>query len=421
MRTVRPMQGFRLVAGRRFGGTHFRANRLAAVLCALAAGIPSLHCQTAPAASTAPPAPQPSSPVSTPGMEGPLAASMKPGSLDVPGFGRIYVSGALTGIGLAEDSPFPGEREQVADISNAQVFVQKVDGEFQFFLDGGIYAFPELGAAYVRSPTETNDLYGPLPLAYVKYVPNSTFSFEAGKLPGIIGVEYPFTYENMNIFRGLLWNQEIPVTRGVQANFSSGPFSGSLSLNDGFYSNRYNWVSGMVTWSFSTSSSLSLTGSGNMGETGYASASTPLPQNNDSQLDNLAYSYTSGPWIAQAYAQYADTKSGAYIGIRKSASTWGAGLLANFAIPSTNFNLAGRAEVISTSGSAGDGSPNLLYGPGSRAYSATLTSACQMGLFFSRVEVSFVRTSSAADGYAFGPAGNDRNQARVVAEAGILF
>jgi hypothetical protein len=44
-----------------------------------------------------------------------------------------------------------------------------------------------------------------------------------------------------------------------------------------------------------------------------------------------------------------------------------------------------------------------------------------MGLFFSRVEVSFVRTSSAADGYAFGPAGNDRNQARVVAEAGILF
>ena len=177
----------------------------------------------------------------------------------------------------------------------------------------------------------------------------------------------------------------------------------------------------MVTWAFNSSNSLSLIGSGNTGKTGYGSAATPVPQNNDSQLDNLAYSYTSGAWIAQAYVQYADTKSGASIGIKKPASTWGAGVLANYAIPNTNFNLAGRVEAISSSGSVSDGSPNLLYGPGSKASSATLTFAYQEGALFSRAEASLVRATSSTNGFAFGPDGDDRTQTRFVVEAGILF
>ncbi len=62
----------------------------------------------------------------------------------------------------------------------------------------------------------------------------------AGKLPTLIGAEYTFTFENMNIERGLLWNQENAVNRGVQANFTSGPVAVSVSWNDGFYPNRYN-------------------------------------------------------------------------------------------------------------------------------------------------------------------------------------
>jgi hypothetical protein len=397
---------------------------LVLIVCALTGGTPSIRAQTpapasVPAAAT--PAPQPSSPVSTPGMEGPLTPNVKPGSFDVPDFGRIFVSGALTELGLAEDHPFPGDREKVADVSNAQVFVQKVDGKIQFFVEGGIYAFPDLGVGYATSAAETSNFYGPLPLAYVKIVPSSAFSIEAGKLPGIIGVEYPFTYENMNVLRGLLWNQEIPVTRGVQANYSSGSFSCSLSMNDGFYSDRYNWLSGMGTWTFNSSNVLSLIGSGNMGETGYGSAATPIPQNNDRQLDNLVYSHTSGAWMAQAYVQYADTKSGPRIGFSKSASTWGAGLLANYAIPNTSINLAGRAEWISSSGSDSDGSPNLLYGPGSKAYSATLTPTYQVGVFFVRAEIALVEATSTTNGDAFGPNGTHHTQTRVAIETGLLF
>jgi hypothetical protein len=43
----------------------------------------------------------------------------------------------------------------------------------------------------------------------------------------LIGAEYTFTFENMNIQRGLLWNQENAVTRGVQVNQTMGKFGSS--------------------------------------------------------------------------------------------------------------------------------------------------------------------------------------------------
>jgi hypothetical protein len=52
-----------------------------------------------------------------------------------------------------------------------------------------------------------------------------------------MGAEYTFTFENMNIERGLLWNQENAINRGIQVNQTIGK-SASLSWNDGFYSNR---------------------------------------------------------------------------------------------------------------------------------------------------------------------------------------
>ena len=44
------------------------------------------------------------------------------------------------------------------------------------------------------------------------------FSAEVGALPTLIGAEYTFSFENMNIERGLLWNQENAVNKGIQLN-----------------------------------------------------------------------------------------------------------------------------------------------------------------------------------------------------------
>jgi hypothetical protein len=374
------------------------------------------------AAAPAAPAAAPTSPVSTPSMEGPLTVNVTPESFNLPnGMGKIYVSGAVSAIGFTEDSKIPGDRSAQADISNAQVFIQKVDGETQFFVQAGEYSLPSLGAGYLTGANATN-LYGPLPQAFLKIVPNSNLSIEAGKLPTLIGAEYTFTYENMNIFRGLLWNQETAISRGVQVNYTAGPVALSGQWSDGFYSNRFNWLSGSAAWTINSSNTLALVLSGNLGSTDYSpGAATPYVQNNDQQLDNLIYTYTSGAWLAQAYIQYADTSKNGKLGFAKSASQTGEGLLVNYAVPNTSYNIAGRFEYNSTSGSATDGAPNVMYGAGSDAWSFTLTPTWQSGVFFTRAEISFVGASKTTSGDVFGPSGTSTSQTRFAIETGILF
>jgi hypothetical protein len=372
----------------------------------------------APAAAA--PAAAPTSPVSTPSMEGPLAVNVKPESFDIPDFGKIYVSGALTAIGLADSPTFFGQKSVYGDLSNAQIFVQKVDGAFQFFLDGGTYSFPTVGVPYTESGATLNNTFGGLPIGFVKFV-SGNFSIEAGKLPTLIGAEYAFTYENMNISRGLLWNQEPLISRGVQANYTAGPVTFNASWNDGFYSDRFNWGSGAVTWAINSSNTFEVIWGGNFGTTDYGTAATPELQNNDKSIFNAIYSFTSGAWIAQAYFQYADTGNSAAIGIGKDTSTSGVGVLVNYAVPNTSWNLSARFEDISSSGSTTDGSANLLYGPGSNAWSFTFTPSYQSGPLFTRAEVSFVGAGSTTAGAAFGKSGTSTSQTRFAIEAGILF
>ena len=374
----------------------------------------------APAAAAAAPAAAPTSPVSTPSMEGPLAVNLKPESFDIPDFGKIYVSGAVTAIALADTPTFAGEKNAYADVSNAQVFIQKVDGEFQFFLDAGSYSFPTVGVPYTEAGTTMNNTFGALPVAFVKFV-SGNFSLQAGKLPTLIGAEYGFTYENMNISRGLLWNQEPLISRGVQANYTAGPVAFNVSWNDGFYSDRFNWGTGAVTWTINSSNTLEFIGGGNFCTTDYGTSATPEIQNNDKEIYNLIYSYTSGQWLAQAYFQYADTGNAAAIGLGKDTSSTGVGVLVNYAVPNSSWNLSARFENISSSGSPTDGSANLLYGPGSTAWSFTFTPTYQVGVLFTRAEVSFVGASSATSGFAFGKSGSSTSQTRFAIETGILF
>jgi hypothetical protein len=108
------------------------------------------------------------------------------------------------------------------------------------------------------------------------------------------------------------------------------------------------------------------------------------------------------------------------IGVVKGASTTGGALLVNHTFKH-GFSLSGRAEYISSSGSAKDQTVNLMYGPGSAAWSATITPTFQYQRFFIRGDLSFVQATSITRGYAFGPTGANPNQPRGVIEAGFLF
>lgn len=357
--------------------------------------------------------------LSVPAMSGPLAANPNPISLDAGPLGKIYLGGALSGLGFWQDNHVPGDQEWRADLSNGQVFVQKTDGWLQFYVQAGVYSLPSLGTPYLNSGDTISNTFGAVPVAYVKLAPSDSFSVEAGKLPTLIGDEYTFTFENMDIERGLLWNQEPAVSRGVQANYSAGPFSLALSLNDGFYSDRLNWLSGSAAYTIDGANSLSFIGGGNFGHTGYSTFVTPLAQNNG-DIFNLIYTWTSGPWTLSPYVQYANVPADAALGIMHSVSTTGGAVLVSYTIDD-DWKIAGRGEYISSSGNFVAGTPNLLYGPGSDAWSLTVTPTYQHGIFFARGDASYVGVGHAAAGFAFGQNLDQTSQVRLMLETGVLF
>src|ERR1700674_1600984 len=364
--------------------------------------------------------PQPAPPVPaalpTPSMTGPLQ-DPPPAIFDAGPFGKVAVNGVLSGMGLWQSNHIPGDNSTRAALSNGQVFLQRTDGWFQFYLQAGAYDIPALGTPFLATDKAVSDLYGPLPVAFLKLVPGKNTSILIGALPTLMGAEYTFTFENMNIERGLLWNQENAVNRGIQVNQTMGKFTASLSWNDGYYSNRYSWLSGSLTYA-NGPHSLSFVGMGNLGQTAFQTLATPV-QNNGSMYA-VIYTYTKGSWIIQPYYQYSDVPNNLKIGVVRGASTQGGALLVSRTFKH-GFSLAGRGEYITSTGSVADQAVNLLYGPGSRAWSATVTPTFQYGGFFVRGDLSLVRASGFTPGDAFGPTGMNQNQGRAMAEIGFIF
>jgi len=77
-------------------------------------------------------------------MSGTLAANVKPLKVDAGPLGNVYVTGVASGIAQWENNAFPGDRLDQLDVTNGQVFVQKVDGLVQFFAELGAYSLPTL-------------------------------------------------------------------------------------------------------------------------------------------------------------------------------------------------------------------------------------------------------------------------------------
>jgi hypothetical protein len=387
---------------------------------------------TAPAAAPAPSAP------GYPSMGPTLANNVNSAVFDAGPLGKLTVNGVISGLGYVQENPsfdLDGRLNKDAgiDLSNGMATIQKTDGVFQFVVQAGVYSFPALGTSYTSSTRTTTDLFGAVPVGYVKIVPNSTWSFEAGQLPTLIGAEAPFTYQNFNIERGLLWNQEPLISRGLQVNFSQGPWAVSVSYNDGYYTGAYTSISGNVTYTFKNSDTLIFDAAGNAdsnfatcglkclspalggfgGPIGFA---VPLGGQSQGQIFNLIFNHTWGKWAITPYVQYSNIPHTVVGGIfLPSGTSYGGAVLAKYSF-TPEISLAGRVEYIGSSGAA-----NLIYGPGSNAWSFTITPTYQKGIFFARIEGSYVGISSGTLGDELGAGFNKTEQLRGMLEGGVIF
>jgi len=375
------------------------------------------------AAATTPPAAPAAVTLNFPSLSGPLSVNPSPYSVDAGFLGKIYVSGFASGIGLIQDNTLPGDKDARVDASNAQIVIQKVDGVFQFVVDVGAYSFPTLSANYhPDSASNTfSNFFSVVPVAYAKIAPTDTFSISAGKLPTLIGAEGIFTYQNMNIERGLLWNLEPIVQKGVQANYTAGPVALAVQYSDGLYSDRYNWLEASAAWTINPTNTLTLAAGGNLGHTDYAPQfATSLPLNNG-EVYNVIYTYNNAPWTITPYLQATHTGKSAQLGYGQEAYTYGGALLANYTFSPT-FSLAGRAEYVASNGSAANGAPNVLgFGAGSKAVSFTITPTLTFNRFYVRPEASYVKVFSLVPGDGFGSDFSASYQFRGLVEVGVIF
>jgi len=364
-----------------------------------------------------PAAPAAPAPLPTPSITGPLAAP-PPANFDAGPFGTLAVNGAVSGLGMWTGNYVPGDSSTHAALSNGQVWIQKTDGWFQFYVQAGAYNIAALGAPFLATDKTISNFFGPVPVAFVKLQAGKNTSFQIGALPTLMGAEYTFTFENMNIQRGLLWNQENAVNRGIQVNQTMGKFTASLSWNDGFYSNRYSWVSGSLTYA-NGPHSIIFAGMGNAGQTAFQTLATPV-QNNGTMYAAI-YTYNKGSWIIQPYWQYTNIPTNPKIGVMKGNSTQAGAILVNHTFKH-GFSLPVRWEYITSTGSAKDPDVvNLMYGPGSKGTSITVTPTFQRGGFFVRGDLSYVHVSDIAPGAAFGQGGTLQSQPRAMAEFGFIF
>src|SRR5215470_17064940 len=150
---------------------------------------------------SAPAAEQPAAPtaMTTPALTGPLVANPNPASFDLGFLGPVYYNGFISGLGMWQNNPFPGDQRVLATLSNGQFSFQKTDGLFQYYVQVGAYTIPDLGAPYFNVLTTTGDFFGPVPIAWAKIAPTDNFNIQGGKIPTLLGVENTFSFQNMNI------------------------------------------------------------------------------------------------------------------------------------------------------------------------------------------------------------------------------
>lgn len=351
-------------------------------------------------------------------------------SIDSESIGAWSVQGIATGMSFRQTNPTAINSTSYSGFSNAQALIQKTSGPVRLLVQTGLYSIPMLGVSYLRAQPNTETSFGYLPQAYVSIAPDQHWSLAVGKIPSMGGVEATFTYQNVNIQRGLLWIQTNSVSQGVQLNFADGPISAAATWNDGAYSGVYNWIGGQLGWQASQQSAFTLSWTGSLSGNARNTSATPLLQNN-SQIGNLIYQYTDDAWTITPYLQYTYVPERTDIGIMGSSGTFGVAMISTYHVtpkingvaPKHHMSVPMRLEYQSSHGNSAvaGNSAGLMYGPGSSAWSATVTPTMQWNKLFARAEFSYVKVFSPLAESAFGANGLNNNQVRIMLEAGLLY
>ncbi|MBV8197412.1 MAG: outer membrane beta-barrel protein [Candidatus Eremiobacteraeota bacterium] len=321
----------------------------------------------------------------------------------------------------ALDAPTGVDQGGRADWSNIMVGVTRNTGVFRFGGTIGEYAFPVIGMAL--NPTfqqgANTSLYSFVPSAYVQVVPSSAWTFTLGKMATLLGQENGFTWQNVDVQRGLGWSMEPTFSRGVRATYALGKFTGDLEYNDGFYSGNHRALEGLAGWAPSANTNVQFA---------FILPEVNTPPNPTASVANkreydLMVTQQFGKLQLTPYFLSVRSPGYASLGYRGDETAYAGVLIANYVFsPAWSFGM--RYETVGNNSVSSDPSGNadlVGYGAGSRAQTITLTPEFKTGALSVRAEYSFVQLGAFIPGLGFGRTGNGNTQNRLGAELGVQF
>ena len=343
--------------------------------------------------------------------------------------GSLQISGAFSGLVAQENTTALNTAQNSTESSNAFLIVQKNTGTLQYLLQAGHYTLHTLGAKTDGASGIEKNSFGPIPHAYVSLNPNEHWSLAVGKLLAMPGFENPFTYQNQNIQRGVLENQNNTITQGIQLNYTDERSTLFWTLNDGFYSGQLKWMGAGGSYKFNARHSTNVMLGGAYQTSKVNTDVTPRLQNN-SQIFNLVHTLKMGPWTLTPYYQYTKIPSSENTGLASAASTQGYALIINHQgpAPSMSFmprpgtlNLPLRLEHIKASDYRSVNAQELVFGPGSEALAVTFTPTLQSGVYYARGEWSWLKAKHTSMLRESRPGAYANSQSRILLELGILY
>ena len=374
-----------------------------------------------------PAAAQTQTPAATPAPAASPSASPAPAAAPVP---NITWQTNLSGYSLrttnpnatgALDTASGADLVSRTDFSNLTVTVTRNTGLFRFGATVGAYALPVVGQAV--NPTfrraSNTDLYSYVPVAYVQYVPNASWTLTAGKLPALLGQESNFTYQNVSIQRGLGWNAEPAFTRGFRAQYAQGKFTGTLGFTDGYYSGQLDTLEGLAGWAASGNTTVQFA---------FVLPPANVKPNPTAFIANkaegdLMLTQQFGKLTLSPYLLWIDSPKNASLGFNGDERAFAAVMMANYSF-NPSWSLGGRYESIANRSNVLDTGANadlVGYGAGSTASTFTLTPAFKSGHVMIRGEYSSVNLGTFAPGAGFGALGTTSSQTRLGLEAALQF
>jgi len=327
----------------------------------------------------------------------------------------------------ALDTATGADRQGRDDTSDMLVNAAYTSGLFKASITGGGYSFPTIGQAInptfqscTGSACVNTNAYSAVPLASIAYTSKDQhLTVIAGKLGTMLGAEGIFTYQNVNVQRGLAWALEPVISRGVHVGYANGPWSVALEDSDGYYSGSHRAIEYSFGWAPSSTTSLTFVGINPGGNT----PGNPTAGIANKSEYNLMYAHTAGKWQFSPYVLWVTSPSSAALGYATSESAWAASLLGSYTF-SSQYSLGFRIENVSNRSSTSDAGLNadlIGYGPGSGATTFTLTPTYKFATYgMARIEFSHVGLRNALPGIAFGPAGTATTQNRIGIELGVM-